>query len=176
MIFLLLIAFVPRVKRRPDFNTMAIVALLLLVITFYTMVSPKRGWPHYLLFASLPMAFMLAVAAGAAAARWTGIASVKLAICILILAVGVVPLTVWRVYHPNPWVGNARAWHHRLQAPFTSVGLVIAQASQGTNGFLAVWGYNPNYNVETGLKQSTRLSISSPQFNENSMQEFFRAT
>ena len=39
-----------------------------------------------------------------------------------------------------------------------------------------MWGYNPDYHSETRLNQSTRLNISTAQFNANNLQPFFRRT
>lgn len=173
-------------KKKPSLRAvvLGIFVVSMLAVTIYTIVSPRRSWAHYLLFAPAPMVLCLGVVARFASKRWESenknsgatsrYARSLVVVCILIGAA--LPMVVLSASQPNPWVGNARVWDRLLKMPFSPVGKAIQSAAINTNGLLAVWGYNPNYYVESGLNQATRLSISTPQFNQNNLQEFFRST
>jgi hypothetical protein len=172
--------------RKPDRFILAdaLFVMTLLAVTVYTIVAPRRDWPHYLLFAPAPMILCLGVAARRALLRWSctipnlgqNLKYAQSFIVLLILLCVVTPMFVIRSSRPNPWVGHAQVWDPLLKSAFSPVGKAIKSASKGTNELLTVWGYNPNFHVETGLDQATRLSISTPQFNSNSLRDFFRST
>lgn len=158
-------------------------ALFLLAITAYTIAAPRRDWGHYLLFSPIILALVLGMLVGCLSSRLKRsdcgpILREKsdLLLCVLVLGLCCLPLLGFRLSTPHQFLGAARTWHKSQKEPYSAVGKGIANASAGTNGKLVVWGYNPNYHTETGLVQATRLSISSAQFNENSLKEFFRQT
>ncbi len=94
---------------------------------------------------------------------------------VLFLA-SVLPVATFRVIHCNPWNGAAKSWWEELRHPTSKVGQAILAATEGKNGTLCVWGYNPDYHTKTLLRPATRMSIVTPQFNGNSLQGFFRET
>jgi len=158
-------------------------AVALLLLAAYTIASPKRDWTHYLVFSPVILAIVLGTFAGCLSYRLNRQSRLPvlreradLFLCVLILGLCCLPLLGYRLLNPNQFLGAAKIWHDLQTEPFTPIGKGIAKAANGTNGKLTVWGYNPNYHTETGLKQATRLCISSAQFNENSLKGFFRET
>lgn len=155
-------------------------AVLLLLVAGHTIASPKRDWPHYSLFAVYPMALLIGILAGSIPPSESGELRrgrlTVIAITAVIVAFCVLPIATYRLMNPNPWVGHARVWTDIIKKPHSKVGKAIVAAASNEVGTLVVWGYNPNYYTETGMIQGTRLSISTPQFNNNSLQGFFRET
>jgi hypothetical protein len=148
-------------------------ALVLVGLAFYTVVSPQRNYPHYLIFLPIPMGIATIAVIGLAYQKLTNFRSTRrLALIVVALFIGFWPLVFWRLASPNSWVGQARKWS--LEVP----GLVAQKilAASGGKGPLCVWGYYPNYYSETGLVQATRLCTSGALFNDNSLKRFFIAT
>jgi hypothetical protein len=158
-------------------------ALCLLVLAAYTIAAPRRDWGHYLLFSPVIVTILLGMFAACLSTRLKqapggSVLREKsdIVMCLLVLGLCCLPLLGYRLIQPHPLLGTARMWHKSQHEPYSPVGKEIAAVAKGTNGKLTVWGYNPNYYTETGLVQATRLSISSAQFNDNSLKPFFRRT
>lgn len=158
-------------------------SLVLLALAAYTIAAPRRDWAHYLLFAPIILAIVLGMFVGCLAYRLSKPGPLviirkrsDLILCLLILISCCLPFLCYRLIKPNHFLGAAKIWNDLQRGPYSPIGKGISKAADRTNGKLAVWGYNPNYHTETGLRQATRLSISSAQFNENSLKLFFRQT
>lgn len=146
---------------------------LLLAGAIWTVISPQRNYPHYLLFLLIPVGLTLQSMLGV-------IENIKIiqrhplwTTCISLLIL-LSPMIFWRIeISPNHWAGSTKNWHRQ---PPNKIAKKILEAADGGNNRLCVWGYTPTYYTQTGLIQATRLSVSSPQFNNNELQNFFRTT
>lgn len=148
-------------------------SFLLLAATIWTVTSPQRNYPHYLLFLPIPIGLTLQAMLGAIGNIKTLQTHQPLLVVIsFVILLG--PMIFWRAeISPNHWAGSTRSWY--FQTP-DKISQKILEAAAGGNNRLCVWGYAPAYYTQTGLIQATRLSISSPQFNDNNLQAFFRKT
>ena len=147
-------------------------SIFLVLLASFTIVAPRRNWPHYLMFAPIFMTLLLAASIMCLAFKinqngneYNDSRKKDVILSLLIVITCILP-----------FAGAARTWISMQEKPYSKIGIAILNASLGQNKYVAIWGYNPNYYGETGLKQSTRLSISSAQFNENNLKEFFRNT
>ena len=177
------IIMVPGAKLPTKLMAGFVFAAALLLLVGYTIAAPKRDWPHYLMFSPIVLAIFLGTIVGGLEDRLNSASCLptirkktELLLCLLLLGFCCLPFLGYRLVFPNPFLGTAKIWNDLQKEPFSPIGKSIVKAANGTNRKLAVWGYNPNYYTETGLKQATRLSISSAQFNDNSLKDFFRQT
>jgi len=153
-----------------------LISLVFVLLAFYTVISPRRDWPHYLLF--LPVYFgvslclLMQILDGIA----PQIRSKSLYLTLFVISFCVLPLGFYRMINSNPYAGQAHTLMPIHSSTYSPVGGAILRAASSEKSLLCVWGYNPDYHTETKLTQSTRLSISSGIFNQNNLQSFFQET
>jgi len=146
---------------------------LLLGLAVWTVTTPQRNYPHYLLFLPAAMAVvamaLIGVLSGRFSMKTTGW---RVSAMALVMLIGIGPMVFARLKSPNLWAGLAEKWDSEKPGVLSQK---ILEASGG-KGRLCVWGYNPTYYSETGMVQATRLSTSSALFNENPLKPFFLKT
>jgi len=155
-----------------------ILSLFFVAIAFFTVIAPRRDWAHYLLFVPIYLGISLSVIMQLLDSNLS-ISKLKTKstiLCIVTILICVCPIGIYRLIKTNPWIGTAEKWSKVHTSTYTPVGTAIVRASTGNRSLLCVWGYNPDYHSETKLNQSTRLNISTAQFNNNNLQSFFRRT
>lgn len=158
-------------------------ALLILMGTIYSITSPMRPYPHYLVFLPLPLtltcAGLLQCFTDCFSLEPPGKNRTALVIALgLFLLFTAFPVAKYRVHHPHVSVGHARNYHeyeHDLKKREPLPKLIIEHAAGG-NGYLAAWGYNPRIYQQTEMLSATRLSTSSSIFNQNELRDFFLQT
>ena len=143
---------------------------ILMFLAIWTVTSPQRNYPHYLVFLPAGMGIVAMALIGVVLAKLVYKPSAWRAFAVgLFLMLGVGPMIYARLQSPNSWAGLAQKWSSEKPGVIAAK---ILQASGG-EGRLCVWGYNPTYYSETGLVQATRLSTSSALFNDNPLRPFF---
>lgn len=146
---------------------------ILMGLAIWTVTSPQRNYPHYLVFLPAGMGIVAVSLIGLVMAKSASRSSAWRAFMIgLFLLVGVGPMIYARLKSPNSWAGLAQKWSSEKPRVIAQKILQVA----GGEGHLCVWGYNPTYYSETGMVQATRLSTSSALFNDNPLRPFFLAS
>jgi len=163
-------------KRSADWRCwlFAIWTLILLCLAYVVVVAPQRNYPHYLLFLPVPMGMVAMGLLGLLDEKLKSSGkSLRPALVVVALVVGLGFLIFWRAGSPNTWAGLAMEWVGNKPGLISQK---ILEAADGRSGRLCVWGYNPTYYTETGLVQATRLSTSGAIFNDNALHGFFLET
>ena len=163
--------------------TFLAVSFLLLALAMSAVLTTQRDYGHYLIFLPFFAALLPCGLAGALVQRARRLrtskrdaANYELTCAGLMVLITILPVAGLRMEQPNGWAGNGRAWAKTASKPHTPVGNAIANVGHNSNRRLTVWGYAPEYHVETGFRQATRLSTSSAIFNDNHLREFFLNT
>jgi hypothetical protein len=152
--------------------------LFFVCLAFYTVIAPRRDWAHYLLFVPIYLGISLSVILQVLDNNtcFNKIKHKSTILCLLVTMFCVFPIGIYRSIKTNPWIGTAKKWMPVHSGTYSPVGKAILRAVSSNDSYLCVWGYNPDYHSETRLNQSTRLNISTAQFNANNLQPFFRRT
>lgn len=139
----------------------------LVLAAYLAILVPGRLYPHYLLFLSLPLALVVGLQSGylfTAPSRAQRFAAIALFLCI-----GVGPQLI------------DRAWdRHSLQKlvrganPRDPVVTAINRLKQ-PGDCLAVWGWRPEFYVETQLPQATREALTEAQISDHPQRDYYRA-
>ncbi|MEO6995182.1 MAG: hypothetical protein ABI273_16370 [Lacunisphaera sp.] len=144
-----------------------LLGVTLLLAAYAAVLVPGRLYPHYLLFLTLPLSLMVGILWGYLLAgqtrRYSAIAIV------LFLAVGVISQLLNRVADRNSL--------HRLIAPTNPRDPVDQFINQNKmpGDSLAVWGWRPEFYVETQLPQATHEAHTEAQLNSHPQRDYFRA-
>ncbi len=155
-------------------------SILILLCSIYSITAPMRPFPHYLVFLPLPLALVCAGLFQCFTDRFSSEVSSQpyRIVCLLTLGVFILitafPVTMYRIQHPPDYIGKTRSQHEE-QKPGPLAKHIFEYAAGG-NGYLAVWGYNPEIYTQTGMYSATRLSTSSSLFNDNDLKDFFLAS
>ena len=151
----------------------ALICISLAGVAAYCVLAPSRDYIHYLLLLPLPMAFALG-----AVVAWMEESEVKalrhravLLIAPAVLILALLPYLFVKVKSNNSWAGSAYFWSHK---PWTGVAAELLKRSKSPSEGLLVWGYVPELNVNTGILQASRLSITSAQIQQNALTPFYR--
>lgn len=144
-----------------------LLGVTLLVSAYYAVLAPGRLYPHYLLFLTLPLSLLIGLLWGYLLAgqtrRYCAIGTG------LFLAVGVVSQLVDRVADRNSL--------QRLIAPANPRDPVdqFINRNKKPGDALAVWGWRPEFYVETQLPQATHEAHTEAQLNDHPQRDYFRA-
>jgi hypothetical protein len=141
---------------------------LLLLAAYLAVLTPGRLYPHYLLFLSLPLGWLVGLQCGVAlaAARDRRLATAR---WILFAAIGVGAQVVDRAGDRYSLVKLLPAANPRDQI----VDLIKRAKRPGDS--LAVWGWRPELYVETQLPQATREGLTEAQISDHPQQAYYRA-
>ncbi len=144
-----------------------LLGVTLLIAAYCSVLVPGRLYPHYLLFLALPLSLSVGLLWGFLLAgqtrRYCTIAIISF------LAVGVISQLVNRVVDRNSL--------HRLIAPANPRAPVDQFINQNKKpgDSLAVWGWRPEFYVETQLPQATHEAHTEAQLNSHPQRDYFRA-
>ncbi len=144
-----------------------LLSVTLLIAAYCAVLVPGRLYPHYLLFLTLPLSLLVGLLWGYLLAGQT---RRYCAVAIgLFLAVGVISQLVNRVADRNSL--------HRLIAPANPRDPVDQFINQNKRpgDSLAVWGWRPEFYVETQLPQATHEAHTEAQLNNHPQRDYFRA-
>lgn len=135
------------VRRLPSRRTT--VMLLVMGVAIYSVFAPHHPWAHYLLLLVLPVALLTG---SILADIWPGRTPPLLPAVLMFVAAAVVPLGLrWR-RPPPPTLGQlAESWRH----PYSFVGSLLRSYAKADDS-LAVWGWEPSFYVDSGLRQGIR--------------------
>lgn len=143
----------------------AVFALTAIVVVF----SPRRGFPHYLLFSIVPLA-ALAGAASPGILSWPHRAAARRALLVA-LVLGSVSLVGGRLAQPTSFMIGQLAEHWRH--PFSPLALKVRGAAQPGDS-IAVWGWMTEIYVQCALPQAVRDAHSQRQIESGPTQRYYR--
>ena len=154
---LLLVLGLPALRRASWRPLLLGVALLL--AAYGAVLVPGRLYPHYLLFLTLPLSLLVGLLWGYLFAGQTR--RYCATVIALFIAVGVVSQLVERVADRNSL--------HRLIAPANPRDPVdrFINRNKKPGDSLAVWGWRPEFYVETQLPQATHEAHTEAQLNNH---------
>ncbi|HEY4247171.1 MAG TPA: hypothetical protein VGM64_09960 [Lacunisphaera sp.] len=163
---LLLLALGLPAIRRASWRPL-VLGFSLLIAAYGAILVPGRLYPHYLLFLTLPLSLSVGLLWGYLLVGQTRrYCTVAIA---LFLAVGIVSQLVNRVADRNSL--------HRLIAPTNPRDPVdqFINHNKKPGDSLAVWGWRPEFYVETQLPQATHEAHTEAQLNNHFQRDYFRA-
>lgn len=138
-----------------------------IAVGFYSVITPGRMLAHYLQLLVLPLTVLVGLLFAAAAGRGTRGATWALAILLLVT---VAPQINRRATGYNIYTG--RMAEHLAQQPLPATAVLRAQAQPGDR--LAMWGWQAQLYVETGMPQGTREAHTAYQLNPGELRSFYR--
>jgi hypothetical protein len=157
-----------RVSARALWTTGSSVALLLVAV--FTIYAARHPFPHYLLFSVVPLSWGVASFLGLLreSSLWerrNGLISFSY------LALFLVPsLSIAFSAEPSPFLKEITFNSHWIGSPQA---IAIARyARPGSR--VAIWGWAPQYYVQTGTIMATRDAETGPQISSNPHQKYFR--
>lgn len=156
-------------RQRPDF--LYVVGAGLTAVACFTILAPRRGFHHYLLYLVLPLTLW----SGASLAGWwqnlrPGAAR-RWLVAAFVVGAGLLPLGQ-RLRLPVPFMFGQFAEHWRH--PYSEVGRILRQQAR-PGDTLAIWGWCPQLYVETDLPQATREAHSYWQIRPSPLRDYYRA-
>jgi hypothetical protein len=152
--------------RRTNWRPM-LLAGSLLACAYCAVLVPGRLYPHYLLFLSLPLALFVGLQWGyLLAGQNRRYCTIGLTV---FLTVGTISQVIDRFADRNSL--------HRLIAPANPRAAVDQRVNQykKPGDSLAVWGWRPEFYVETQLPQATHEAHTEAQLNTHPQRDYFRA-
>ncbi len=141
-----------------------------LAVGFYCVIAPGRMFGHYLHAFTLPAAFLAGLHCAVGLDRATGTRA-RWALIAIFLAFTAVPQVFRRATGFNIYAGGLAA--HRAAAPLPASAYLRAHARPGDR--LAMWGWQSQVWVETGLPQGTREAHTAYQLNPTPLRDFYRS-
>ena len=143
-------------------------------LTFAALVAiltPRRGFLHYLLLLPVPLTVFLGAVIGTWWENLRAPRSRLLLATVFLFTSGFLPL-ITRCLQPVPSIYGDFSYHWRH--PQTSAAVVV-QAIAGRDGLLGVWGWANRLYVETGLGQATRDAASIWSIQANNQIDYHRS-
>jgi hypothetical protein len=171
--FLLALAggFAAIFSRRPSRPGLGWLGCGLFVAAVIAVVTPRRPYPHYLLFLVLPLTFWFGAVVGAGWDRLTARRPRWLLALTSLAVTAAWPLGL-RFSQPVPEMLDRLA---ATQAqPRTAAGNILLAVTRPGDR-LAVWGWMSDFYVETGLRQATRQSNTFLCIQPNPLFDYYRA-
>lgn len=146
-------------------------ALLCLLVSAYVVRAPHRAYPHYFLFAVVPVTLVVATLAGALSvavgkARRVGV-EMFVALCTVLI---VIPMIGFAWSARAPFLAEVRG--ERLVPNDPIAQNIVAFDPPG--GRVAIWGYAPYLYVESSTMMGTRDSISQFALLDGPYRAYFR--
>lgn len=141
----------------------------LLLAAYFAVLAPGRLYPHYLLFLSLPLALLVGLQFGYLVTAVGQARRTCLVLWIVFLAVGVGPQVVDRGYDRH----NLARLVPTVTSRTNLVGFINRVKRPGDT--LAVWGWRPEFYVETQLPQASREAQTERQSRPTPQRAYFRA-
>lgn len=138
-------------KERP--SLLLVFSGLWVVLGVCTSLSPRRGFPHYLLFMTMPMGFFIAAAFCEIWKEDHPLKSRQVLKVAVFCLVGVGVILGFRQKTSLPFTIGGLVYHWRAELSSTG-NAVQPYIKKGDR--LAVWGWYPHLHVELGIPQATR--------------------
>lgn len=132
-------------------------------------LAPRRGFPHYLLFTIVPFAVLTAAALQWATTALSAVNQRRVAIAATTAVV--LALVGTRLFSPPPFpIGELlQDWRH----PYGEVAAAVKQHTQPRDS-IAVWGWETEIYVQTGLPQAIRDAHSQRQIEPGPWRDYYR--
>lgn len=165
---LLLVGLATTAMRRQRPSTFGVATALLAATAVLVVVSPRRGFPHYLLFSIIPLAALAGAALGTAAdsrhraLRWATLGA---------LFAAPLALVAVRATLPPPFMIGQLSDHWRH--PYGSLASRIRQVTH-SGDTIAVWGWSTEIYVHSQLPQAVRDAHSQRQIETGPWQHYYR--
>ncbi|MEO6568792.1 MAG: hypothetical protein ABIO94_08510 [Opitutaceae bacterium] len=155
--------------KNPRATRLFVTGVGLVLASAVCVLTPGRAFLHYVLLALVP----LVVSVGSALGSWWGIMkpSERVWLGFVALIVGGVAPFAFRMTRPVPAIFGSFSSHWREPRSMLA-NLIQAYASPGAR--LAIWGWLPSLNVQTGLTQGTRDGNTYWAILPSPQQEYFR--
>jgi hypothetical protein len=155
-------------RRAQRVREMALFSAGSLAAAAFAILSTGRSYEHYLLYlvapASMLAASALAWAQGEGGPRRGLVALSLCGACLL-------PLAALRAQLPDIYSYDVRRYPGQLTSPVSQ--RIMAYA--GKDEAMAVWGWMPDYFVQTGLRLGTREAETERQLKPGPQREYYRA-
>jgi hypothetical protein len=151
-------------------GVLAAASLLLLIVGIFVVRHPHREFPHYLLFSVVPISVCLATVLHLARQVdvWNKGEHIIAFVYVSLFLVPAIGLVI--AEGPNRFLRNV---HSNLKKPRSLVGTAISHyAPPGSR--IAVWGWAPEYYVETATIMATRDAQTTQQIWEGPYFSYFR--
>lgn len=163
---LLLIGLSLPAQRRSSWRPL-LLGWLLLAAAYYAVLAPGRLYPHYLLLLSLPLTLLAGLQGGLLAQSLNRRRGLYCWAAFLVVGAGT--QTMDRVWDRHAML--------RLISTDTSRAPILARINQlrRAGDCLAIWGWRPEFYVETQLPQATREAHTDAQLQAGPQQNYYRA-
>ena len=156
-----------RLRRRS-----VLVAFALLLASAYAIEAPHRAYPHYFLFAIVPLSLLVPALAGALRAKLSARPRIAVDAVLVGYALAIaVPLLIRGAGERGGALADVR---NAAQAPVDPVAQAI-RAADPPGGRVAIWGYAPYLYVKSGTMMGTRDAIAQFQNLPGPYREYYRA-
>jgi hypothetical protein len=142
---------------------------LVLLSSLYAIYQPHRYYAHYLLFSIVPLSYCVGNAMGLTrdAGFWKGR---EMLISLSYAALFLVPALSVAMAYPNPFVADLT--YNSTHATSEPAKAIARYAAPGSR--IVIWGWMPEYYVQTGTVMATRDAQTGPQIVPGPYQDYFR--
>jgi hypothetical protein len=144
-------------------------AILLFVSSWYVIYQPHRYFAHYLLFSIIPLTYCLGTAIGFIRAS-DFCKDCETPISLLCAALFLIPPLSVAMSYPNPFVNELIMNPTRVMSEPAKA--ITRYAGPGSR--IVIWGWMPEYYVQTSTVMATRDAQTGPQIVANPYQDYFR--
>jgi hypothetical protein len=151
-------------------RTAMLAGWLLTAVAFLSVILPGRELGHYLHLLVLPVSLLAATHLAAAAGLQEKSGRSLLPVWLVFGALTLAPQAWQRIHGLHEYLGHLA--EYRAQPPLPASRYLLARARPGDQ--LAMWGWQAQVYVETGLVQGTRDAHSAYQLNHTPLREFYR--
>ena len=142
-----------------------------LIVAFICIFIPRRPFPHYLQLLVIPWTLLLCLATGQLLEAWNDSRNPAVKILLASAAVASAATVFYgRTGIVHPVIGTLSAT--RVQGRTPVAGIVLRYAREADA--LAIWGWMPQFFVETRLRQATRSATTTNEIVPGPYREFFR--
>lgn len=148
-----------------------IITLVFLIVSWCSILTPRRAFAHYLQLMVVPWALLLSVVSGLAWQAWRDRRDfIGIVLLSCTLSAGSVGIIYCRAQVEHPHVGLLSLSDAQ---PIGQIGKMILLYAQPPEA-VAIWGWKPKLYIETGLPQATREAVTLYEIVPGPYQCFFR--
>ena len=154
----------------PRLRAALLAAWLCTGAAYLAVILPGREATHYLQLMVIPVTFLAGIHL-AALVQWKAAAGRSMAVSLVVFVLLTLGPQIWRRGTGwNIYLGNFA--EYRARPPLSASRFILARALPGDR--LAMWGWNAQIYVETGLPQGTREANTAYQLIDMPLRSFYR--
>lgn len=155
----------------PRLRAAILASWLVMGAAYLAIIMPGRQAAHYLQLLVIPVTFLAGIHL-AALAEWKAAAGRSLVISLVMFGSLTLAPQAWR--RVTAWTDMylGKFVEYRAIPPLAASRLILARAQPGDR--LAMWGWNAQVHVETGLPQGTREAHTAFQLMDMPLRSFYR--